>query len=111
MVVRDHNMLVVMTSAIDWHKGPALQGLLREDIIPAAASNVPLPANTALGHPAGEGQIPRQSRAARTAFARWWRKRSTPGRRRFPGQSHGLEDHQMVKGGNPEAQVIEAAIG
>jgi len=47
MVVRDRNMVVVMTSAIDWHKGPVLEGLLDNYIIPAAKADGPLPENRA----------------------------------------------------------------
>jgi CubicO group peptidase (beta-lactamase class C family) len=44
-VVKDRNMVVVMTSAIDWHKGPVVLKLLQDYIIPSATSNAPLPAN------------------------------------------------------------------
>jgi CubicO group peptidase (beta-lactamase class C family) len=47
MVVKDRNMVVVMTSAIDWHKGPALEKLLDDYLVPAANSTGPLPANPA----------------------------------------------------------------
>lgn len=44
-VVKDRNLVVVMTAAIDWHKGQLLEGLLRDYIIPAAKSDKPLPTN------------------------------------------------------------------
>jgi CubicO group peptidase (beta-lactamase class C family) len=44
-VVRDHNMVVVMTAAIDWKQGAPLEKLLKEYIIPAATSVAPLPPN------------------------------------------------------------------
>jgi hypothetical protein len=47
MVVKDRDMVVVMTSAIDWHKGQVLEGLLDNYIIPAAKANGPLPENRA----------------------------------------------------------------
>lgn len=46
-VVKDRNLLVVMTAAIDWHKGQVLEDLLRDYIIPAAKSDKPLPPNAA----------------------------------------------------------------
>jgi CubicO group peptidase (beta-lactamase class C family) len=47
MVVKDRDMVVVMTAAIDWTKGAPLEELLRDYIIPAAKSDGPLPANPA----------------------------------------------------------------
>jgi len=44
-VVKDREMVVVMTAAIDWRKGQVLEDLLRDYIIPAAKSDSPLPAN------------------------------------------------------------------
>ncbi|HEX2910778.1 MAG TPA: serine hydrolase [Chloroflexia bacterium] len=44
-VVKSRNMVVVMTSAIDWHKGPVILRLLEDYIIPAAKSDKPLSAN------------------------------------------------------------------
>jgi CubicO group peptidase (beta-lactamase class C family) len=45
MVVKDRNLVVVMTAAIDWHKSQPLEGLLTDYIIPAARSDTALPAN------------------------------------------------------------------
>jgi hypothetical protein len=41
-VIKDRNMVVVMTAAIDWQKGAPLEDLLRDYIIPAARSDSPL---------------------------------------------------------------------
>lgn len=46
-IVKNRNMVVVMTSAIDWHKGPVVLKLLQDYIIPAASSDTPLPPNPA----------------------------------------------------------------
>lgn len=45
MVVKDRNLVVVLTAAIDWHKGQPLEGLLTNYIIPMAKSDTALPAN------------------------------------------------------------------
>jgi CubicO group peptidase (beta-lactamase class C family) len=44
-VIKDRNMVVVITAAIDWHNAPGLEKWLQDYIIPAAASDSPLPAN------------------------------------------------------------------
>jgi CubicO group peptidase (beta-lactamase class C family) len=44
-VVHDRDMVVVMTAAIDWKKGPATLPLLQDYIIPAASADGPLPPN------------------------------------------------------------------
>jgi CubicO group peptidase (beta-lactamase class C family) len=47
MVVKDRNMVVIMTAAIDWQKGQPLEPLLDNYIIPAAKAGGPLPENRA----------------------------------------------------------------
>ena len=47
MVVKDRNMVVVMTSAINWQNGQVLEPLLDNYIIPAAKADGPLPENRA----------------------------------------------------------------
>ena len=51
MVVKDHNMVVVVTAAIDFRKSPendfAIEKLLQEYIIPAAKADGALPPNSA----------------------------------------------------------------
>lgn len=44
-VVKDRNLVAVMTAAIDWQKGAPLEKLLQDYIVPAAQSDGPLPAN------------------------------------------------------------------
>lgn len=46
-IVRDRNMVVVMTAAIADTQGQTTRDLLQDYIVPAASSNVPLPANPA----------------------------------------------------------------
>ncbi|MEO8285227.1 MAG: serine hydrolase [Chloroflexota bacterium] len=44
-VVKESNMVVVLTSSVDWHAGPVVLKLLQDYILPAAKSDKPLPEN------------------------------------------------------------------
>jgi CubicO group peptidase (beta-lactamase class C family) len=46
-VVRDRNLVVVITAAIDWRRGPVLEPLLTDYLLPAVQADKPLPANPA----------------------------------------------------------------
>ncbi len=110
MVVKDRNMLVIMTSAIDWHKGPALERLLQDYIIPTTAPDVPLPANAA-------------SLADLQAKVKYLANPVQPvqplpeAAKRISGQTFIFADNPLgwktltlnFRGGNPEAQAIVVA--